>query len=168
MKRLTRSRCDLIDESMTYGFDFPPPPRQPVGANFSQGSAGMICPKCKSWVPEGDLACKVCAAQRSREAFIEHQRQFMPLVFAGSLALHIRRGKIAGAGSQLHIELFGDATHTYCGVPTQGMKLSYLIFQGELRAPQDTCVQCAALFERLLNEELDAIPVDTPEETQNG
>ena len=92
----------------------------------------------------------------------------MPLVFAGSLALHIRRGKIAGAGSQLHIELFGDATHTYCGVPTQGMKLSYLIFQGELRAPQDTCVQCAALFERLLNEELDAIPVDTPEETQNG
>lgn len=160
MKR--RALDPLIDESTTYGFDFPPPPRPPVGKNFSQGSAGMTCKKCKSWVPEGDLACKVCAANRSREAYVEHQRQFMPAVFAGELSLHIRQGKVGGM-SQLHIELFGCPSHCYCGVPTQGMKKTFLIFRGELRAPTGTCVACAAIFERLLNEEIDAIPVDEPE-----
>jgi hypothetical protein len=147
------------------GFDFPVPARPPVGKNFSQGGAGMICPKCKSWVPEGDLACRVCAERRSREAFLEYQRQFMPKVFAGDLALRIRQGK-AGGMSQLHIELYGDHAHTYCGVPTQGMRLTFLIFRGELRSPTGTCVACAEIFERLLNEELDAIPVDPTEASE--
>lgn len=122
----------------------------------------MYCKVCGSWVPEGDLACKTCVEIRSRTAYLEHQRQFMRQIFAGDLSLRLRQGK-AGGASQLHIELYGDPAHCYCGVPTLGMRQTFLVFRGELRAPMGTCVACAEIFEQMLNEELDAIPVDEPE-----
>jgi hypothetical protein len=129
-----------------------------------KGGAGMICPTCGSYVPDGNLACTTCVQRKSQAAYVEYQRQFMQQIFAGDLSLRIRKGK-AGY-SQMHIELFGDGAHTYCGVPTVGLRQSFLIFRGELRAPLDTCPACAQIFERLMNEELDAIPVED-DETQN-
>ena len=110
----------------------------------------MICPQCRREVPANDLACKTCAAQNSRAAFLVYQRQFLPAVLAGNLPIHTRRGRAGGA--DYHIELFGDPEHAWCGVPTAGLKRDHVKVAPFVTAPLGTCKECAELFEAACSE----------------
>lgn len=111
----------------------------------------MICPKCKR---EFDgLACRICASDLSRAAFLEHQRQFIRRVYRGELQLHTCRAKRAGA--PLHIEQFNNHGSALCGAPTLGLDDYREFREGKRAAPNGCCTECRQIFERILTQEFE-------------
>lgn len=71
----------------------------------------MTCPRCKS--PYNGLACDVCLAARSREAYLRQQTMFLPDVMSGRQSLRLAR---RGRSGDYHIELINEPTHAYCSI----------------------------------------------------
>jgi len=69
----------------------------------------MICPVCHSPIPDGYIACLICAQNRSERALATAQLEPLRKVLAGKGPLTIRASK-----NRRHIQMFG-APLTFCG-----------------------------------------------------
>ena len=72
----------------------------------------MICPACRTRIPDGYISCLTCAQQRSDEALAAAQLEPLRQVLAGKEPLTIRAIK-----GRRHIQMFG-AWLTFCGEAT--------------------------------------------------
>ena len=87
--------------------------------------------------------CRDCIARRARAGLLRHQRRFLQTWLAGEIQLRVKR--LAG---QLHLELFDDRWHSYCG------KEMFTVFERQFvtELPADLCPECIVVFHQLVHE----------------
>ena len=97
----------------------------------------MVCPECGREVRQ---ACRECQAARQRRGILLHQRRFLQTWLVGQMDLRVREQL-----GVLHIELFDDRWHGYCGeemfLPTPRRKVRDL--------PPEICAKCKQVFDDL-------------------
>jgi hypothetical protein len=99
----------------------------------------MICGECGRKVK--GMVCRVCQAARTRRGMLQHQRRFLQTWLEGAIDLRVKRA--AGA---LHLELFDDRWHAYCGA--EMFAVTKRDFVREL--PADLCPGCLKIFDELV------------------
>lgn len=104
----------------------------------------MICSVCRSSYEA--FVCPVCLAKKSREAYLNQQRLFVPRVLSGRLELRLSRHRRSDAVR--HIELFEEPTHAYCGEPLHTVVIrEYEKYSDALRPK--ICEKCLAAFDAI-------------------
>lgn len=118
----------------------------------------MKCPQCHVEIPDRvevhgrkirlPLLCPDCVERQSRQAYLEHQKQYLPGVLEGVYALTLTKH---ANGLHWHVVLVGDAHHAWCGsdVSTRWAR-RYVKFPEQRLA--DVCRECHATFDRLVKE----------------
>jgi hypothetical protein len=101
----------------------------------------MICTQCGQEV-RGHV-CRACQALRTRRGILLHQRRFLATWLAGQIDLRVKR--IDGV---LHLELFDDRWHSYCGVEM----FSAVDREFVKLPPADLCAACLKVFDGLIAE----------------
>jgi NMD protein affecting ribosome stability and mRNA decay len=99
----------------------------------------MICTECGREV-KGHV-CRACQAARTRAGILRHQRRFLQTWLAGEIDLRVK-----WMGDVLHLELFDDRWHSYCGA--EMFEVSQRAFVRDL--PADLCPDCAKIFNELV------------------
>jgi len=101
----------------------------------------MICTECG--VDVKGFVCRACQARRARAGLLKHQRRFLQTWLAGEIQLRVKR-----LDGVLHLELFDDRWHSYCGVDM------FDVFERQfVRAvPGDLCPACITVFNNLVAE----------------
>jgi hypothetical protein len=86
------------------------------------------------------LVCRSCQRERARAGMLLHQRRFLQTWIAGNIELRLRY-----QDGTLHIELFDDRWHAYCGADM------YVVTPRERRLdlPPEVCPACRATLEKL-------------------
>jgi hypothetical protein len=111
----------------------------------------VICPVCSR--EHAKVICPYCASQRSRNSYLEFQKQYVPGVLEGRFKLTLVHR--SGAPTW-HLRLVGDREHAWCGEAVgsrwEERRENY---SGELLSAQDlfgrptVCARCAEEFERM-------------------
>jgi hypothetical protein len=97
----------------------------------------MVCPECGREVKR---VCRDCQAARTRRGMLLHQRRFLQTWLAGTLDLRVRQ-----QDGTLHLELFDDRWHGYCGAP-----MFTVTDRRRVREiPPDLCAECTKIFNDL-------------------
>lgn len=97
-----------------------------------------VCDRCGQDY-EG-FYCANCEALRSRNGLLAHQRRFIETWAAGLIDLRLKN-----SGGALHLELYDDRWHSYCGKPM--FDTPDRTFAKDL--PVDLCPDCAAVFAQI-------------------
>jgi len=71
----------------------------------------MLCKKCGSVVPDGDLVCRPCVARRGWEGIIGQQEVFMAKMLTGELQIRLARSSRA---HPFHVALFANPGYAFC------------------------------------------------------
>jgi hypothetical protein len=98
----------------------------------------MTCPECHREFK--GFVCRVCQQKRQRIGILLHQHRFVQTWQQGMIDLRLKRR--AGV---LHLELFDDAWHAYCGCELFGVTARD--FRREL--PPDLCRPCYDAFQEI-------------------
>jgi hypothetical protein len=98
----------------------------------------MICTRCGRGVKR---VCRDCQAAQARTGLLMHQRRFLQTWLAGEIDLRVRDQL-----GRLHLELFDDRWHSYCGVAmfdvTERRRVRDL--------PPELCADCVNIFNELV------------------
>lgn len=87
------------------------------------------------------LVCRDCQAAQARRGLLLHQRRFLQTYLAGKLSLRVREQQ-----GKLHLELYDDRWHGYCGTPLFNVTPRRLVSE----LPPEICTECRATFDGLL------------------
>jgi len=110
-------------------------------------SSMMLCKACRAVLPETALDCPVCAARKSRTAFLEYQKNFRAQVI-GDKALLV----LAEIGTLKHIQFIGDPAHGLCGSEITQAKRRRLYYS-DLDREKRLCLACMATFSEIYTPE---------------
>jgi|SRR5215475_517257 len=115
----------------------------------------MKCKKCGANIPDDHVACPACTMAKSRQAYLEYQKHYLPRVIEGKAVLRITRQ----GDRPWHLVLVGDPYHAYCGEPVSPAWSQRREHLDEL--PTKVCALCRDVFTRLKEEVTDAeVPAD--------
>lgn len=98
----------------------------------------MICTECGREVKR---VCRDCQRQRSYRGLLLHQRRFLQTWLAGTIDLRVRP-----QADRLHLELFDDRWHAYCGAPMFEVTPRQLVRE----LPAGLCEGCVKVFHELV------------------
>jgi hypothetical protein len=101
----------------------------------------MICPECGKQVK--GYVCYPCQAVRTYKGMILHQRRFLETWLEGTIDLRIKR-----INGTLHLELFDDRWHAYCG--KEMFSVTDREYMKEL--PPELCPACYEVFQQIRNQ----------------
>jgi hypothetical protein len=101
--------------------------------------ATMTCPQCGRTYK--GVVCIDCREARARAGLLLHQRRFLQTWAVGQIEL-----RIADKEGLLHVQLFDDRWHAYCGATL------FEIVQRERNRdlPPAICSECARVFHELV------------------
>lgn len=109
----------------------------------------MICADCGREVKR---VCRDCQARRARDGMLLHQRRFLQTWKAGGIELRVRWYE-----GTLHLELFDDRWHSYCGIamfihgPANLVEQAMALARRRAAAlPDDLCPECHKIFDELV------------------
>ena len=107
----------------------------------------MICSTCNHYVPDGLIACPVCAEERSRAAMRKYQHHPLALVAQGRGVLTTR-----AINNVRHVQMFGCAK-TYCGETVESYNRRNSILFLALRDEREhICARCADEIDVIVKE----------------
>ena len=98
----------------------------------------MICPECGQAIK---LVCRDCQRKRAHRGLLLHQRRFLITWLAGAIELRVRP-----QGDRLHLELFDDRWHAYCGADMFTVTPRQLVRE----VPAGLCEDCLKVFDQLV------------------
>jgi hypothetical protein len=98
----------------------------------------MICTKCGREVKR---VCRDCQAAQAHRGMLLHQRRFLQTWLAGQIELRVKRKE-----DTVHLELFDDRWHGYCGVAMFDVTARRLVRE----LPPDLCPECVRVFQELV------------------
>src|SRR5215831_7374932 len=92
--------------------------QQPMFDDQPDQGQVWFCRECKAVMHQEAKLCQSCAAvaERSKAAYLEHQKQFLPEVVAGNRVLRIAHLR----DQAWHLVLIHDADHAFCGAKIGG------------------------------------------------
>jgi hypothetical protein len=103
---------------------------------------------CKQPILSNKLGplCGKCLEQSSHKAMLEYQRLMLPAVLDG-------RGeyRLARADGLVHLELFGDRNHSYCGASLAKVTKRFRSSHAAL-AQEKICIVCRNRLNELLEK----------------
>jgi hypothetical protein len=112
-----------------------------------------ICPVCLR--EHSKVVCPYCTSQRSRDAYLEFQKQWVPGFIEGRFRLTLARSR----ERPWHLLLVGDPEHAYCGEKVspnwERRRVDYdgtLLYAKDPMGKPTVCPLCAEEFERLRSE----------------
>jgi hypothetical protein len=98
----------------------------------------MLCTKCGREIKR---VCRDCQAKQAHRGMLLHQRRFLQTWMVGGLPLRVR-----AKGDVVHLELFDDRWHGYCGESMFALTERRLVRQ----LPPDMCPECVKVFHELV------------------
>jgi hypothetical protein len=100
----------------------------------------VICNRCGREVKR---VCRDCQARQARAGMLLHQRRFLRTWLLGDPPIYLR---VRPQFDVLHLELFDDRWHGYCGVPMFEITERRLM----RNLPTDLCGDCLNVFNELV------------------
>jgi hypothetical protein len=97
----------------------------------------MICKQCGREIKR---VCRDCQAAQAYRGMLMHQRRFLQTWLAGQIELRVRP-----QGDVLHLELFDDRWHGYCGATMFVLTPRRLV----RNIPADLCPACLTILNEL-------------------
>jgi hypothetical protein len=126
------------------------------------------CKRCKQPFGPGKLACPTCTAEASNRAYLELQRQYLPVILGNKYQItlvYIPSGQSGETEPFWHLQRIEDIRTGFCGRELKAGHRQDHIKYFQLRAIRNICPRCIAALDGLIEttprEELPPLALTT-------